>query len=48
MPKKTERGEGPFGIFQHLFCRKTAKKIEGGTLWENFFLKKSLTVPKKN
>ena len=24
----------PFGIFQHLFCRKTAKKIEGGILWE--------------
>ena len=52
MPKKTERG-GPFGIFQHPFCRKTAKKIEGenfggGTLWGKiFFHKKSLAVPKK-
>ena len=26
MPKKIERGEGPFGIFQHPFCRKTPKK----------------------
>ena len=27
--EKTERG-GPFGIFQHLFCRKTAKKMKRG------------------
>ena len=33
---------GPFGIFQHPFCRKTSK-IKGG----NFFSEKSLTVPKK-
>ena len=26
---------GPFGIFQHPFCRKSAKKIEGGTLWSH-------------
>ena len=26
--RKIERG--PFGVFQHPFCRKTAKKIEGG------------------
>ena len=30
MPKKTEGG--PFGIFQHPFCRKTSKKCRG-TLW---------------
>ena len=30
---------GPFGGFQHLFCRKT-KKNEEGTLWEIFFPKK--------
>ena len=40
MPKKLKGG--PFGIFQHLFCRKTPKKIEEGTL-----LKKSLAMPKK-
>ena len=38
---------GPFGIFQHPFWRKTAKKIEGGILWEKNFPKKSLAVPKK-
>ena len=46
VPKKTERG-GPFGIFQHPFCRKTAKKIEGGLLGEKFSGKISLAVPKK-
>ena len=46
MPKKTERG-GPFGIFQHPFCRKTSKKMQGGPFGENFFRKKSLAVPKK-
>ena len=44
MPKKTERG--PFGIFQHPFCRKTAKKMKGGPFGEKN-PKKSLTVPKK-
>ena len=38
---------GPFGIFQYPFCRKTAKKIEGGPFGELFFPKKSLAVPKK-
>ena len=48
MPKKTERGEGPFGIFQHPFCRKTPKKIEKGTLWGKIvFPKKSLAMAKK-
>ena len=46
--EKTERG-GPFGIFQQPFCRKTSKKMQGGTLWGKFFSrKKSLAVPKKN
>ena len=26
--KKTERGEPPFEIFQHPFCRKTQKKLK--------------------
>ena len=37
MPKKLKGG--PFGIFQHPFCRKT-KKIEGGPFGEIFFRKK--------
>ena len=37
MPKKLKGG--PFGIFQHPFCRKTQKN-EGGTLWGNFFFEK--------
>ena len=45
MPKKLKGG--PFGIFQHPFCRKTQKKIEGGPFGEKyFFSKKSLTEPK--
>ena len=44
VPKKTL---GPFGIFQHPFRRKTAKKLKGGPFGENFFRKKSLAVPKK-
>ena len=47
VPKKTERG-GPFGIFQHPFCRKTAKKLKGGPLRKKNSQKKSLAVPKKN
>ena len=46
MPKKTEGG--PFGIFQHPFCRKTAKKLKGDPLGEKNFRKRSLAVPKKN
>ena len=39
---------GAFGIFQHPFCRKTSKKMQGGPFGENFFFrKKSLAVPKK-
>ena len=44
--KKTERG--PFGIFQHPFCRKTSKKMQGGPFGEKKFPKKKcLAVPKK-
>ena len=32
--------KGPFGIFQHPFCRKASKNWRG-TLWEIFFRKKS-------
>ena len=39
---------GLFGIFQHPFCRKTSKKMQGGPFGEFFFRKKSLAVPKKN
>ena len=38
---------GPFGIFQHPFCRKTAKKLKGGPFGEKSFPEKSLAVPKK-
>ena len=38
---------GPFEIFQHPFCRKTSKKMQGSPLGKIFFSKKSLTVPKK-
>ena len=38
---------GPFGIFQHPFCRKTSKKMQGRPFGEKFFSKKSLAVPKK-
>ena len=31
---------GPFGIFQHPFCRKTSKKMQGGPFGENFFFEK--------
>ena len=46
MPKKTERG-GPFGIFQHLFCRKTAKKLKGGAFGKLLFPKKVSQCRKK-
>ena len=44
--RKKLKGWGPFGIFQHPFCRKTSKNA-GGPFGENFFSKKSLAVPKK-
>ena len=37
---------GPFGIFQHPFCRKTSKKCRG-TLWGNFFFEKVSQCRKK-
>ena len=36
MPKKTEKGEGPSGIFQHPFCRKTPKKMKEGPFGKHF------------
>ena len=45
MPKKLKWG--PFGIFQHPFCRKTPKKIEGETfLGKNCSRKKSRNAKK--
>ena len=44
-PKKN-RKEGPFGIFQHPFCRKTAKKMKGDPLGKKFFRKKSCSAEK--
>ena len=41
------RKRGPFWIFQHPFCRKTAKKLKGDPSGKIFFRKKSLAVPKK-
>ena len=46
MPKKTERGEGPFGIFQHPICRKTSKKLKGDPLGKKFYPKKSRNAEK--
>ena len=40
--------EGPFGIFQHPFCRKTSKKIQGDPLGKNFFSKKKSRSVEKN
>ena len=47
MPKKLKGG--PFGIFQHPFCRKTPRKIggEGDPLRKKNSQKKSLAMPKK-
>ena len=45
MPEKLKRG--PFGIFQHPFCRKTPKKWKRGPFGENCFSEKSLAMPKK-
>ena len=45
--KKTERGD-PLGIFQHPFCRKTSKKMQGGPFGEIFFSKKKSRSAEKN
>ena len=46
MPKKNRKG-GPFGLFQHPFCRKTSKKCRGA-LWGKFFSKKKSRSAEKN
>ena len=38
---------GPFGIFQHPFCRKTSKKMQGDPLAKNFFSKKKVSQCRK-
>ena len=38
---------GPFGIFQHPFCRKTAEKIAGGPFGEKIFRKKKVPQCRK-
>ena len=48
MPKKTERGGGPFGIFQHPFCHKTSKKCRGDPLGEKISEKKMSRGAEKN
>ena len=47
MPKKKLRG-GPFGIFQHPFCRKTSKKMQGDSLGKFFFSKNKSRSAEKN
>ena len=44
VPKKLKGG--PFGIFQHPFCRKTAKKLKGDPLGKFFPGKKSHNAEK--
>ena len=39
---------GPFEIFQHPFCRKTAKKLKGDPLGKNFFPGKKSHNAEKN
>ena len=46
--KKTERGGGPFGIFQHPFCHKTAKKLKGDPLGRKKFPEKMSRSAEKN
>ena len=43
--EKTERVD-PLGVFNINFVAKH-QKLEGRTLWGNFFPEKSLTMPKK-
>ena len=45
VPKKLKGG--PFGIFQHPFCAKTAKKSKGDPLRKKFSGKKSRSAEKK-
>ena len=45
MLKKTERGD-PLGFF-NIYSVAKQQNIEGGTLWENFFFRKKVAVPKK-
>ena len=50
IPKKNWKEE-PFGIFQHPFCRKTSKKMQGDPLRKKIWKKIRkicLAVPKKN
>ena len=44
MPKKPEGGT--FGIFQHRFCRKTSKKLEGDPLEKKLSKTKSHNAKK--
>ena len=44
VPKKLKGG--PFGIFQHPFCAKTAKKSKGDPLRKKFSGKKSRSAEK--
>ena len=37
---------GPFGIFQHPFCRKTSEKMQGEPLVKIFFPKKARSAEK--
>ena len=45
--QKNRKGRRPFGIFQHPFCRKAAKKLKGGPFGEIFFRKKVSQCRKK-
>ena len=48
VPASAGPGRVKRGILSHFLTSIVAKhqKIEGGTLWGNFFSKKSLTMPK--
>ena len=46
VPKKNWKG-GPFGIFQHPFCRKTAKKLKGEPFEEKIFSGKKVRSAEK-
>ena len=46
MPKKTERVD-PLGVFNIHFVAKH-QKIEGGTLWGNFFFREKSHNAEKN
>ena len=48
MPKNCQWKGGPLEVFQHPFCRKTAKELKGVPFGEKIFPEKSLPVPKKN